>query len=201
MERRGFLAATGTALLGGCSANSPGSDEQPRMSDAQGPTRGESDVEIEVREIEDDEDVEYIDEDHSVRYVAGWRHTNHEEVQEGEPPEREPFYDTTPFERWGETQCLTAAARAAAEHVNDELDTDEVSSGITSLVDGEDRAAIVTVQTILDRGGEPVHETSVEFDALVATTPATVGVTYRLDDQEYQVDAPVYARYDVLQQD
>lgn len=228
MKRRGFLTTTGALLpfLCGCLSSSPGrsgqsepsesptenassphpsedssEEEHPTIMDAQGPTRGESDVEIEVEEIEDDEEVEYIEGEHAVRFVAGWRHTNHEEIREGEPPELEPFYETTPFDRWAVIQCTSAAARAAAEHVNDELGTDEVGSGISNSVEGEHLAAIVSVRAILDRDGEPVHETSVEFDALVAATPATVQVTYLLDDQEYQMNAPVYARYSVLQQE
>jgi hypothetical protein len=112
----------------------------------QGPTRGESDVEIEVSEYEDDERVEYIEAENTVRYVAGWRHTNHEEVRNGEPPDREPVYGTTPFERWATTRCLTAAGRAAVEHISDELRTDEVSSGIAGDIDGKGRAAFVSVE-------------------------------------------------------
>lgn len=169
------------------------------MMDAQGPTRGKSNIEIAVQEIEDDEGVEYIEGRHAVKYVAGWRHTNHEAVQEGAPPAREPFYETTPFEKCGETQCLSAAARVAAKHVNDDLDTEEVTGGITSLGEGEDRAAIVLIETTLNRNGELVHKPSVAFDALVTATPATVEVTYYLDDLEYQMDAPVYAQHDVCQ--
>lgn len=225
MERRGFLLAMGT-LLCGClttssgrfgqsgslespaenssSSDASGTDAEenpPSIRDGQGPTRGESEVDIEVQEIEDDANVEYIEGDHAVRYVARWRHTNHEEVQEGDPPEREPVYERTPFEDWAKIQCFTAAARVGAEHANDELGTDEVSGGITNSIEGEDIVAVVSVETILDRDGEPVSETSVEFDALVAATPATVHVTYHLDDQEYQLDAPVYARSHVLQQE
>lgn len=134
-----------------------------------------------------------------IRIWSGWRHTNHEAVQEDAPPEREPSYETTPFEKWGETQCLSAAARVAAKHVNDELDTEEVKGGITSLGEGEDRAAIVLIETTLNRNGELVHKPSVAFDALVTATPATVVVTYYLDDLEYQMDAPVYAQHDVCQ--
>lgn len=168
---------------------------------SQGPIRGENDVEIGVDAIEDDEDVEYIEGDHIVRYVAGWRHTNHQAVTEGAHPEREPFFETTPFERWGESQCLAAAGRAAAAHANDELDTDEVGNGVTLLGDGDDRAAFVVIETTLDRTGELVHAPSVEFGALVASTPADVDVTYHLGDQEYRMDAPVYARHDVCKLD
>ncbi|MDQ2054412.1 hypothetical protein [Halobellus sp. H-GB7] len=228
MKRRSVLTTAGISwlFLSGCIARSPGSsrqsdsseaptgtarlatssadttdEEPPPIMEGQGPARGESDVELEVEEVEDDEEVTYVEDEHAVRYVAAWRHTNHDEVDEGEPPEREPVYETTPFEQWAKTQCTSAAARTAAEHVNEQLDTDEVGGGITSAVEGKDLVAVVSVQTILDRDGDPVSETAVTFDALVAATPANVRVTYRLDAEEYQMTVPVYAQYRVLQQE
>lgn len=224
MDRREFLLWSGAALSlplsGGClagrsgefvRAGPSGNDEggESSMPEARGPVRGESDVEIEVREVEDDENVEYVASDDAVRYVAAWRHVDREKTDgEGDrddqngtddgPPEREPVFETTPFERWGETQCLSAAARAAVDHVNDELDTDEVGGGVTSTVEGEDRAAFVSVETVLDRDGEVVRESDVEFEELVAATPATVEATYVLGDREYELAAPVYAEYTVL---
>lgn len=171
------------------------------MMKGRGPTRGESDVELVVQEIEDDEHVEYLEAEDAVRYVARWHHTNPEAVQEGAFPEREPRFETTPFDRWGESQCISAAARAAAKHVNDDLAIDEVDGGITSLGSGEDRAAFVLIETILNRDGELVHEPSVSFDTLVTATPATVEVTYHLGGLVYQMDAPVYAEHSVLQYD
>lgn len=150
--------------------------------------------------MEDDPDVDYIEEDHAVRYIAGWRHTNQAELEEGEPPEREPYYETVPFERWAKTQCVSAAARAAVKHLNDELGTQGVSGGITSGVEGEDAGAFVSVSSLYDPSGEPIRVTSVEFDALVAATPETVGVTYILADEGYQVDVPVYAQHVVEHQ-
>lgn len=216
MERRTFLAAIGTlpiSFVGGCVADSldgpaqtgPSTntavDDSSAMPKAQGPARGASSIDVEVREVESDENVEYIEESNAVRYVAGWRHTNQTEIEEGEPPEREPLFETTPFQHWGETQCLSVAAGAAAEHVNDELDTDEVSGGVTSTVEGEDRTAIVSVETVLDRDEKVVHSPDVDFETLVAATPATVEATYVLGEHEYELGAPVYARYSVLQYD
>lgn len=214
VNRRKYLTVAGTAcvpLSGGCLANTLGratrtdtatndtTDVPSPDLDAHGPARGESDVDLEVRDVEDDETVEYVAEDDAVRYVAAWRQTNPEERTDGEPPDREPIYETTPFERWGETQCLSAAARVAAKHVNDELDTDDVGGGITSAVAGEDRAAFISVRAVLDRNGNVVHVPDVEFEGLVSATPTTVEATYVLDHREYELDAPVYALYRVLQ--
>lgn len=227
MNRRGVLTAAGTALplVGGClassprrsgqtapSGNSPGdvggtttsggeTEERTPGTVPRGPARGQSDVEIEVEEVEDDDDVEYVDGNHTVRYVAGWRHANHEEVKEGAPPVREPVYDTTPFERWGETQCLWMAARTAAEHVNEVHGTEDATHGITSRVPGEDRAAIVTVGVLLDEDGEVVDGAEITFEELIRTTPASVDVTYRVDEEEYRMEPPVFARFEVYRLD
>ncbi|MFC6977082.1 hypothetical protein ACFQL1_23935 [Halomicroarcula sp. GCM10025709] len=151
--------------------------------------------------VETDENVEYIAENDTVRYVAAWKHTNHDEVQEGAKPEHKPVYETTPFDEWARTEAFVAAAKAAAEHANAELGVDEVGGGITSTIDGKELAPIVSVQTVLDREGDVVSEASVSFEELVAVTPASVDVTYRLSDQGVQLAAPVYARYTVVQQE
>lgn len=236
MDRREFLVRSGAVpllpLTGGCLAGRSGEsalagpseddgdesdqgneeDESSSMPEPRGPARGASDVEIEVREVEEDENVEYVEDDDAVRYVAAWRHVDRKEegtavedeqneTREDGPPERDPVFATTPFEHWGETRCLSAAGTAAAEHVNDELDTDDVSGGITATVEGEDRAAFVSVETTLNRDGEVVRESDVEFEELVAATPTTVEATYVLGDREYELAAPVYAEYTVLRYD
>lgn len=80
---------------------------------------------------------------------------------------------------------------AGWRHANDELDIDEVDGGVSSGPEGEGRVAFVAITSGLSRSGVLVHEPSVEFDALVAVTPATVAATYRLDDREYRMAVPV----------
>lgn len=173
----------------------------PSITDSQGPTRGERDVTLETDVVEDDDAVEYVPAENAVRYVARRRHTNGEEIRDGEPPEREPVYETRPFDEWARTQCLTAAAGASADHVEAELGADGVGGGITSGVDGKEVAAFVSISTTLDRDGEALSQPSIAFDELVAATPSTVHVTYRLADQAYQTDAAVYAVHRVARQE
>jgi hypothetical protein len=158
---------------------------------SRGPSRGRSDAAVEIR-AEDDEQVEYLPEERAVRYVAGWVAVD--DPAEGEPAERVPRFSTTPFERWAETRCLEAAARAAADRANEELGVDEATGGVTADVDGTNRAAVVTVRTVIDREGRVVSKPSVGFEALVAATPATVRARYRLGDRIADRDVPVYAR-------
>lgn len=229
MNRRTFLTSASAAalpLLGGCVARAPGTsrdgssadsaneseggtavgtestvvtDDPPSVTDSKGPVRGQSDVDVETEAVEDDENVEYLPEEDAVRYVSAWRTTNLTELEE-EPPEREPVYDTVPFDRWGKTNCVTAAARAAADHAAAELGAEAIGSGVSFGIEGRDRAAFVSISTVLDREGDVVSEPSAEFDALVATTPATVHATYRLEDQEYALEAPIYVQHDVMRQ-
>ncbi|MWG33956.1 hypothetical protein [Halomarina oriensis] len=92
----------------------------PSPATPSGPVRGESDTEVSVRSVEDDEHVSALD-DGTVRFVGAWVHTNHEAVTEGAFPEREPHFETTPFERWAPRKCAAAAGRAAADHVAETL--------------------------------------------------------------------------------
>ncbi|WP_227134214.1 hypothetical protein [Halorubellus salinus] len=218
MKRRAALTTTATALslLAGCLSDAPGA---PRESDpvatdssvqstggagdestaptSRGPTRGESDADVETRVVESDADVEYLADEHAVRYVARWR--NEGRGEDGEPT-REPEYETTPFEDWAEIQCVEAAGRAAADHAGAALGASDVGAAISSGVAGEDLAAVVVVETVLDRDGEVVREPAVGFDGLVAATPASVDATYVIADEAYSMDAPVYVRHSVLRQ-
>jgi hypothetical protein len=157
--------------------------------DSDGPVRGESGPDVAVETTEDGERVEYLSDEHAVRYVAGW-------IAAGDSSGRVPRFSTTPFERWAETRCLHGAARAAAAHAAGELGVDDetVSGGVTADVDGVDRAAVVTVRTVLDREGRLASVPAVAFDALVAATPRTVETRYRFGDQVSERDVPVYAR-------
>lgn len=204
MNRRALLSALALPLASGClladfGSDAPGNDDAQPVSESRGPVRGEDDP-IETRAVEDEE-VEYRPDEDAVRYVARRRHTNHEEVEDGEPPEREPVYETVPWEEWAATQCRSAAGSAAAEHANAALGTDDVGGGITAGIEGRDVAAFVSIQTVLDWDGDVVHEPDVGFEALVGATPRTVHATYVLDGQEYVLDAPVYAEYSVMQYD
>lgn len=208
MRRRGFVTAMGSvlALVGGClGTSSTAETESTRTVDrttpsrepeleSRGPARGQSDADVETSVTESDDDVTYIAANDTVRYVARWRRTG-----DGASL-REPVYETVPFEQWTRTENLTAAARAAAAHADETLGTDQVGYGIASDVDGRDTVALVSVKAVLDRDGELITRPSVSFQELVAATPASVAVTYHLDGQTSQVDAPVYASYDVAQQ-
>ncbi|ELZ79478.1 hypothetical protein KU306_02985 [Haloferax larsenii] len=209
MNRRRVLATGATlssTLFSGCVAKSVeelawevrriGKTPEPY-----GPTRGEGPADISTRTVEDDENVSYLPQEDAVRYIAGWQRTNDEEAEHRETSKREPVYETTPFERWGETQCLSAGAQAAATYVQESLSHDDtVRAGVMNIGKDEDRVAFVAVRAVLDRNGDVISNPTIDFPTFVTMTPRSVDVTYALGEQEFEHTVPVYARKRVVQQ-
>ena len=175
------------------------------VPESRGPERGQSDVELDVHDVEDDEDVEYLPEEHEVRYVAAHHYPPREEREEarkqGETPDPEPQYDTTPADRWGKQRCRSAAAVAAAEHVQEELDAENISGGVTSGLTDDNEGVTVSTRTTLDRECDVVYDTDVAYEELVSATPRTVSASYEMDGFEYEMGVPVFARHTVEQLD
>lgn len=199
---------TGTATQTPAEIETPTRTDRPEQAaecgsipESRGPDRGQSDVELDVHDTEDDEDVEYLPDEHKVRFVAAYRYSSREGAEDareqGETPEREPQYDTTPADRWGKQQCRSAAAKAAAAHVQAELDTEEIAGAVTSDITGDNEAVTVNTRTLVGQECNVVSETDVEYEELVPATPRTVAASYELDEFEYQMDVPVFARHNV----
>lgn len=214
IDRRSYLAATGAVVAGWTivpAAGAEETDEEPPDEDlpveepteyTTGYVRGEADADVHVERVEDDEHVSYLEESDEVEYVGAWRRT-----EDGDEIEQEPVYETTPWERWRETRSLSTAASAAADHVADELAVDDVGGGLTSRVDGRDRAAMVTVYDAdafeaddpapedgTDTGDGSDAEEQLSLDRVADATPATVDVTYVLDGHTHEAEVPIYAR-------
>ncbi|AUV83207.1 hypothetical protein C2R22_17440 [Salinigranum rubrum] len=210
----GVAVATLAGCLGGTSVDPPAaataestpstattakSDPTTTTRQPSGPTmpeptrpRGEP---ISTREAYvDGEEYTYLPEENAVEYVSAYRHTNHEAVENGSAPEREPVYDTVPFERWGRVRCASVAASTVAETTADRLGHAELdaSVGITS------RGGVPTVtvaRTITyDRQGNRVSATDVPFEDLVAAAPRWVETTVSLAGREYETTVPVWVR-------
>lgn len=167
--------------------------------ESRGSDRWQSDIELDVHDVEDDEDVEYPPEKHVVRFVAAYRYPSREEAEEareqGDTPEPEPQYDTTHADRWGKQRCRGAAAIAAAEHVQEELDTENISGGVTSGLTDDNEGVTVSTRTTLARECDVVYDTDVDYEELVDATPRTVSASYEMVGFEYGMDVPVFARH------
>lgn len=179
-----------------------GDETQDPALESRGPVRAENDVVPSVRTEEDDENVELTG-NGSVRFVAAWRGTTPTDGGDSDgPPEREPVYETTPWEDWVELRTVPAAHRKAAAYAADELGVDGLSGATSSAIDGgEGLDAVVSTTTTLNRDGEVVSEPEVAFEDLVAATPRAVEVTYVLADREYETTVPIYVRHSVAQYD
>lgn len=123
---------------------------------------------------------EYLSDSNSVRYVERWKHADHEAVENGSKPDREPVYGVLPFEEWGRIQCSSTAVdgvwTALKERTEGSLDAISVSSNTS----GERIRITVMRTTTLDRDGNVESEPSISYDRLDAVTPgdAAVGITF-----------------------
>lgn len=167
--------------------------------EARGPVRGTADVELEVRITEDDETVEYVEATDTVRYIGGWRRASEGENR----TDRIPIYESTPFSRWSETKCVEGAAKAAATHVNEQLGTNEASWSVSSGFTDERRIdAVVWVGAAMyGRDDALLHQTTLDFEQVVAETPTAVRVSYQLDGNEREMVVPIYTQFDVFTQE
>jgi|GEM_PF-6628321 len=175
--------------------------ETDQANQSRGPVRATNDADVTTRVVEDDEAVEYLAESNQVRYVAAWRRVTDATPGDDDPPEREPVYERSSWERWSRIQCVSAASDAAVDHVRSELDVGSVSGAVSSAVEGEDLAAVVTTSTTLDRAGDVVSAADVDFETLRETAPRRVRATYVLGDTERTMTVPIYVRHVVVRQE
>lgn len=206
----GLLATTAGCLAGGRRVGGSGAETtttDPTATEADPipglepnePVPGRGDP-IELRAVEDDEDVEYLPGEEAVRYVAAWRSGDPGNRSEGDPPDREPVYETVPVERWARIQATSAAGSTAAERTGSRLGVDALGGGVTSRVEGRNSTPVVSSTTTKNRDGEVIDESPVSFSALVRATPASATVTYVVADRRFDHEMPVYAVHEIIQQ-
>ncbi|WP_136589592.1 hypothetical protein [Salinigranum halophilum] len=158
------------------------------------PTRPRGDP-VSAREAYvDGEAYTYLPDEDAVRYVSAYEHGNHEAVENGSAPEREPVYDTVSFERWGRVRCASVASDAVAETTAERLGHDELDASVGITSRGGVPTVVVARTVTYDRQGSRVSATEVPFDDLVAAAPRWVDVTVSLASREYETTVPVWAR-------
>ena len=193
MHRRSVLATASIALSAVALPSPIAADDAGTEYERSEPVRAESGVELEAEDEEHDEHVDYLEDGDQVRYVMAWVGAEPDggDNDADEPPEREPQYATTDWERWAERRCRSIAAEAAAEHVEAELESRgdgvAVLAEISSRVPGDDSGAVVAVA---DRNAE----TELTIDDVAAVAPATVDATYALEDRTFDAEVPIFAR-------
>lgn len=209
MRRRALLSTAGVGLsataLGGYLATGGEvpilGKPKPSIPETGGPKRGESDAEVRTKIVEDDPDVEYLEDENAVRYIAYWSSDGGDTPVKTDDMGRRAIYETVPFKKWAGTQLLHVAGAAAAEHVRKVLDTEDIGHGAgRGGGDQPETIAFVSTTTTLDPEGYLVSESEVEFDEFVSATPSTVTAQYRLGGESVEREVPMYAVYEVRQQ-
>jgi len=143
----------------------------------------------------------YYPDNDTIRYVAAYRHSNHEAVANGSAtPEREPVYESVPVEEWLAVEAPYAGADAVRERITARLDgTHSLSTGVSSTDNGS--RIMVATRTLLSREGEVLSTPNVTFDRLRSVTPANVTVTITVDEHSQTRTYPVEVRRMVLRQE
>lgn len=197
ISRRSLLKTVGgaSALLAGCISNE---DDPDSSADTAAPTTqavspsvraNQSNVRVETAANESK--YEYLESENAVRYVAAYRHSNPEAVESGSPPTREPVYDTIPFERWAETECVHVGSKRVAEVMASRLgkNASEVTAGVTTQ--NGSKTIIVTRSTTVDRDGDVRSTPSMSYEQLEAVAPSTVTATVSLENRRRTCTVPV----------
>lgn len=204
-SRRRLLAASAglAASLSGClsslSGDGPGSDSRGKeAADSPSPTatrRADFPDTVEATTTIRRDDLEYVESNDTVRYVAAWR-TN----RSGETPTRQPVYSTVPFEEWVETECASTGAERVGEAMAERLGGNDegISTGVT-MEDGE-KSALVEHQTRLDREGDLISEPSVSYRRVKRVAPERVVVELTFAGRTRTCEVPVTTRQSTIRQ-
>jgi hypothetical protein len=135
---------------------------------------------------------EYFPENRTMRYAAY--------VSGGEPA----GFDTWSFAEWGRIESASVGGERVRAVTADRLGVEGVGSGVSTPPAGADtEGPVVTVvlSTSLDRDGEVLRWPVATFPELVATAPRSVDVTLTIEGDTYSRTVPVYAEYQVQQED
>ncbi|GAA0229315.1 hypothetical protein ACFFQF_13145 [Haladaptatus pallidirubidus] len=156
---------------------------------------------ISVTESIEREEIEYLPENDSIRYVAAYRRgeSGTEAGESNDPPESEPVYETIPFDDWAETGCASVGAKAVNSAMKRRLGTaDGLATGITH--ENGRRIISITHQTMLDRDGDVVSESHVKYERVKRVAPKQVRATISLDSKEHTSVVPIETEQTTIQQ-
>lgn len=183
MARRLFLASALPVFLGGCVENDQSESNETEQKDRENMAERGQGEEITVKRTIDDDGVEYLEENNSVKYRSGTA-----SIYDGNSskPTTSAEYSFIPFQQWGRDKCATIAAEA----LNEELERKFESSltGISGAVNHakEKKEVYVDYSVTRDRGGGIVEEPEIPFDDVVSATPSRIAVTIVLEGNKHE---------------
>lgn len=134
-----------------------------------------------------------------VQRFGGYRHTNHEEVENGEAPEREPTFYEIPYDDWASIE----ATRDGASRVGSKFTSPDLSFGLRK--DDSSKTGLVVVaswEKTKSADGTIINKPDIPYSELSEMLPSTVtGVAKKDDMEEKMRSIPVTVKKRVLQQE
>ena len=116
--------------------------------------------------------------DEEVPRLGKLRHTNHEEVMRGEPPERESIHYTISRDKWAVVETAHDAASQVTERLKSAGFEDGARAGVTTVTrNHHDQKAVVVKRTVGETTDGQAITPGVSEDELKDTLPATVSGT------------------------
>lgn len=105
-----------------------------------------------------------------VPHLKAYKHTNHEEIKQGKPPEREEEYVSIPRDQWVRYRTAQSARKRISKRVND---YENISVGITSESKTSDKLEIgVTYETHLSKDGKKRRQPNISSKELHSKLPS-----------------------------
>jgi len=99
-------------------------------------------------------------------------HTNHEEVENGKPPKREPIYYTIPRDKWVQVESTYDAANRIKQKVRKITNSSLVRVGVTEKTTGHRSKPVVVVRR--DKLPNHSQQANISIEELSERLPATV---------------------------
>jgi len=136
-----------------------------------------------------------------VEYISHFRHSNHEEVKKGAPPEKEPEYNTMPRLEWIKMTAARKATKSLFDIIRKGIATDDLRGiSVSTKTTGNDftKELIVNYNKVKSPSSETVSQPGLDYEEVRDVVPDTVSaeVTDPHDSSKSQMvsDIPVRNR-------
>lgn len=137
---------------------------------------------ITIKKTIEDESVEYIQKNHSVRYQSGIQSIYSDDSDE---PTTKPEYSIISFSQWARSKCATIAVKALNDRLAEKFDESLV--GVSGAVDHRKKEKKVYISYSITRNqdGEVVEAPEVSFENIVSESPSHIAVTISLSGNKH----------------
>lgn len=139
------------------------------------------------KEIQKD-DIEYREENNSVRYRSGSKKISPDDQNK---TSRKPVYNVIPFSQWSKAQCADLTASKINETLNKRIESGLSGVAVGVKHSSEGKKVYVDYSTTRNREGEVIEKPDVTFGRIVEVTPkevtATVEISGKTHTEKYAI--------------